>query len=107
MLHSVGFGTVWSYLGLLDGAGTENPLFTGAAATYTYERDYGALDALGVPVEQDGGSGTRDSHWDDETFDNEIMTGYIDQANYLSEMTVASLEDTGYETVWNESFFFA
>ena len=68
---------------------------------------FGALDALGVPVEGDGGSGTRDSHWDEETFDNEIMTGYINQANYLSEMTVASLEDIGYQTVWDEDFFFA
>ena len=107
MLHSVGFGTVWSYLDLLDGAGTANPLFNGAAAIYAYERDFGALDAVGVPVEGDGGSGTRDSHWDEETFDNEIMTGYIDNLNYLSEMTVASLEDTGYDTVWDESFFFA
>jgi hypothetical protein len=35
------------------------------------------------------------------------MTGYINGQNYLSEMTVASLADTGYDTVWNESFFFA
>lgn len=29
------------------------------------------------------------------------MTGYInDSGNYLSDMTIASLEDLGYETVW-------
>ncbi|MBT3927623.1 MAG: hypothetical protein HOF33_11620 [Rhodospirillaceae bacterium] len=107
MLHSVGFGTVWAYKDLVDGAGGENPLFTGAAATFTYERDFGAIDAVGVPLEQDGGAGTRDSHWDEEIFDNEIMTGYINNLNYLSEMTVASLEDTGYETVWNEEYYVA
>ena len=107
MLHSVGFGTVWSYLDLLDGAGTDNPLFNGAAATSIYEDDFGLTGTLGVPVEQDGGSGTRDSHWDEETFDNEIMTGYIDTANYLSEMTVASLEDTGYVTFWDDGFSLA
>ena len=63
MLHSVGFGSIWGFQDLLDGAGTENPLFTGAAATFTYERDFDAIDVLGVPVEQDGGPGTRDSHW--------------------------------------------
>ncbi|MDP6817773.1 MAG: leishmanolysin-related zinc metalloendopeptidase [Alphaproteobacteria bacterium] len=105
-LHSVGFGTVWSYQELIDGAGTDNPLFTGTAATFTYNRDYDAEGATGVPLEQDGGAGTRDSHWDEETFDNEIMTGYIDDTNYLSEMTVAALEDSGYETVWDEDFFF-
>ena len=107
MLHSVGFGSIWGLQDLLDGAGTDNPLFTGAAATFTYERDFDALDAVGVPVEQDGGAGTRDSHWDEETFDNEIMTGFIDSQNYLSEITVASLEDIGYQTVWDEDFFFA
>lgn len=105
MLHSVGFGTVWGYQGLLDGAGTDNPLFNGAAATAVYERDFNVTDAAGVPVEQDGGGGTRDSHWDEETFGNEIMTGYIDQSNYLSEMTVASLEDTGYQTYWDDDIF--
>lgn len=55
-----------------------------------------------MPVEQDGGPGTRDSHWDEETFGNEIMTGYINNSdNYLSDMTVASLEDLGYDTVWS------
>ena len=34
------------------------------------------------------------------------MTGFIDGQNFLSEMTVASLEDIGYETVWDEGFFF-
>ncbi len=105
MMHSIGFGTVWSYLDLLDGAGTDSPLFNGVEANIAYQRDYeDAIDA-GVPVEQDGGGGTRDSHWDEETFDNEIMTGYIDTANYLSNMTVASLDDLGYETVWNEDFY--
>ena len=34
-----------------------------------------ALEAF--PVEQDGGSGTAGSHWDEETFGNELMTGYV------------------------------
>jgi hypothetical protein len=58
-------------------------------------------DSGGVPVEQDGGPGTRDSHWDEEIFGNEIMTGYINNSdNYLSQMTVASLDDLGYDTIW-------
>jgi hypothetical protein len=31
----------------------------------------------GIPVEQDGGSGTAGSHWNGEIFGNELMTGYI------------------------------
>lgn len=101
MMHSVGFGTVWTYLDLLSGGGTDNPTFTGENATTVYEAASGVTNSDGVPVEQDGGQGTRDSHWDEETFGNEIMTGYINNSdNYLSDMTVASLEDLGYDTVW-------
>jgi hypothetical protein len=50
-----------------------------------------------IPVEQDGGSGTAGSHWDDETFGNELMTGYIDNgANYFTAMSAGSFDDLGY-----------
>ena len=55
------------------------------------------------PVETDGGSGTAGGHWDDEIFEDEIMTGFISDENYVSSMTVASLEDLGYDTVWDAS----
>ena len=102
MMHSIGFGSIWTYLDLLSGGGTDNPAFTGVNATAVYEATYGVADSGGVPVEQDGGPGTRDSHWDEEIFGNEIMTGYINNSdNYLSDMTVASLEDLAYDTVWS------
>jgi hypothetical protein len=90
MLHSMGFGSIWSYLGLVNGGS-----FTGANAV----REYNALGGVGlVPVETDGGSGTAGSHWDEETFDNELMTGYINLgSDPLSRMTVASLQDLGYQ----------
>ena len=50
-----------------------------------------------IPVEQDGGSGTAGSHWDEETFVNELLTGYLDDGrNYLTEMSIASFADLGY-----------
>jgi hypothetical protein len=97
MMHTLGFGTIWSYKGLLSGAGTDTPLFTGALASGVYGGN--------VPVEQDGGSGTRDSHWDEQTFKGELMTGYIGYtdktgawvpSDTLSFMTVESLGDLGY-----------
>jgi hypothetical protein len=94
MMHTIGFGTIWDFLNLVDGSGTTNPLFTGGNAA----SEYG--DAAGVPLEQDGGPGTVESHWDEETFTNEIMTGYINYSNSLSDMTIASLEDLGYDTTW-------
>ena len=66
-----------------------------------YEKMPGYDGVAGVAVEQDGGAGTRDSHWDDQTFGNEIMTGYINiNDNYMSDMTIASLEDLGYDTIY-------
>lgn len=30
------------------------------------------------------------------------MTGYIDRGNYLSTMTIAALEDMGYDTIFDD-----
>jgi hypothetical protein len=86
MLHSVGFGSVWSYFpGLVAGG-----LFTGTNAVNEYSGF--------IPVEQDGGSGTAGAHWDEETFGGELMTGYIGPSDmYVADMTIASLADLGYQ----------
>ncbi|MEJ2122488.1 MAG: leishmanolysin-related zinc metalloendopeptidase [Alphaproteobacteria bacterium] len=112
MMHSVGFGTIWDFLGLVDGSGTNTPTFSGYAATLTYQAEFGAEGADGVPLEDGGGSGTAESHWDEETFDAEVMTGYLNSTTSvsmdvwatdddLSDMTLASLEDLGYDTLWS------
>ena len=90
MAHSLGFGSIWSRLGLVT-----NGLFTGELAVDEYHDMGGTLS--GIPVEQDGGSGTAGSHWDEETFHNELMTGYIDAGeNYFTAMSAASFADLGY-----------
>jgi hypothetical protein len=44
-----------------------------------------------------GGSGTAGSHWDEDTFGNELMTGYINTGeNYFTKMSAASFADLGY-----------
>ena len=98
MMHTIGFGSIWNLLGLVDGSGTANPTFTGEQAMLAYDQLFDGSG--GVPLEQDGGAGTKESHWDEETFFGEIMTGYINFSNYLSDMTIASLEDLGYDTTW-------
>ncbi|MCA9835957.1 MAG: hypothetical protein KC422_03545 [Trueperaceae bacterium] len=52
-----------------------------------------------VPVEDEFGEGTQCGHWDEGVFDNELMTGFIENnaAMPLSQLTVASLEDMGYD----------
>ena len=96
MGHVIGIGTIWEDKGLLAGAGTNNPRFTGASA----KRAYGRLRGTGptaVPVENTGGAGTRDGHWRESVFKNELMSGFIaESGNPLSRLTVASLKDLGY-----------
>jgi Leishmanolysin len=96
MGHVLGIGTLWQLKGLIAGSGTNAPTFTGANAA----REYGVLTGNGaepVPVENDGGPGTREGHWDEETFRNELMSGFVSATNNpLSRMTVASLQDLGY-----------
>jgi hypothetical protein len=97
MGHVLGVGTIWSSLGLLQGAGTANPTFRGPQATAAYNQIFGT-NATGVPVENTGGGGTRDSHWRESIFRNELMTGFLGPGviNPLSRITVASMADMGY-----------
>lgn len=95
MGHSLGIGTLWQSKGLLSGAGTSNPSFVGTRA----RTEYATLGGSGnVPVENTGGAGTRDGHWRETTFKNELMTGFINSGvvNPLSRMSIASLGDLGY-----------
>ena len=93
--HALGIGTIWERRGLLLGAGTSNPTFIGPRATAEYNRIYGT-SAAGVPVENGGGTGTRDAHWRETSLETELMTGYVDKDMALSRITVASLADLGY-----------
>jgi hypothetical protein len=90
MSHSLGFGSIWDRLGLVtDGE------FTGANAVEQFHLMGGTGNIL---VEQDGGSGTAGSHWDEETYGNELMTGYLnDGENYFTGMSAASFADLGYQ----------
>ncbi len=96
MGHVIGIGTIWTYKTLLSGANGNNPKFTGTNA----KKEYGILKGTGptaVPVENIGGPGTKNSHWRESLFKNELMSGFIAAPNNpLSRMTAASLKDLGY-----------
>lgn len=99
MGHVIGSGTIWDDKGFLKGRGTENPTFEGPSAMEEYGKMRG--DGTGaptpVPVENEGGPGTRDSHWRESVFRNELLTGRIGEAgNPISLVSVGSLQDLGY-----------
>jgi hypothetical protein len=96
MGHVLGIGTIWTDKGMLSGANTNDPIFTGVNATAQYNQIFGT-NALGVPVENIGGPGTADAHWRESVLVNELMTGFLNNgANPLSRITVGSLADLGY-----------
>jgi hypothetical protein len=95
MAHVFGLGTIWQSRGLLSGATTPNPVFTGTAAREAYVLVGGPNVA--VPVEGSGGAGTANAHWRESVFRSELMTGFIlGTPNPLSRVTIGSLQDLGY-----------
>lgn len=98
MGHVLGIGTLWDLKDLLGGAGGSNPTFSGPGAMEEYRVLRGGGRRRRVPVENTGGPGTRDAHWRETVFRNELMSGFIaEPGNPLSRLTVASLGDLGYE----------
>lgn len=98
MAHVLGFGTIFDRLGLIRGAGGRDPLFTGVSALREYAALLGpGVRPRGVPLANVGGPGTRDGHWREETFADELMTGFLDLGpNPLSRVTIGAFEDLGY-----------
>jgi hypothetical protein len=99
MGHVLGYGTIWTDLGLLVGGGGSDPHLVGAQAIAAFDRSGGQGYVAGakVPVEDCCGPGTQDAHWRELVFVNELMTGFLDAgANPLSVTSTASMGDLGY-----------
>jgi hypothetical protein len=95
--HVLGLGTLWSRHTLVQGAGTADPFYTGARAQPGFVLGGGTI-LNGVPVENTGGTGTRDSHWRQSVLGDELMTGYLSgSVNPLSVITIGALMDIGYQ----------
>lgn len=94
--HSLGIGSLWSRFRLVNRANTNNPTYSGANGVREYRAAGGTLSS--VPVENQGGSGTRGAHWRETTFQTELMTGFLNGGvpNPLSRISVGSLQDMGY-----------
>ncbi len=82
---------------------TELPVFTGEEATTQHE----LLGGTGGPlVEDQYGPGTQCSHWDEETYATELMTGFTSadgSVEPLSAITIGSLQDIGYTVDMGEA----
>jgi hypothetical protein len=109
MGHVLGIGSLWqvpNFFNLINYAPTTlpcrntptfttQPTFTGASARL----EFNVLGGVGnPPIENGFTAGTKCVHWDENFFNNELMTGFLDSgSNPLSRMTVGSLRDLGYQ----------
>lgn len=94
--HVIGIGTLWDDNGVyVDGSGQ----YTGQFGLAAYQEEFDPA-ATFVPVELDGGPGTANAHWDESGFfTDEIMSGFLSGSNFLSNTTIESLRDIGFDTL--------
>jgi subtilisin-like proprotein convertase family protein len=108
MAHVLGFGTLWSDMSLIVGAGTVNPTFVGANAMREYAVLTSRMTPEPVPVENTGGPGTRDGHWRESVFGHELLTGFLSGANRpISRVSIGAFEDMGYQVDYDAADAFS
>ncbi|CAM9289939.1 unnamed protein product, partial [Scytosiphon promiscuus] len=96
MGHVIGVGTLWGECSECDEA--NDPEWKCPLAAQVYNDLAGnAADSPADIIELDGGEGTGCGHFSEETFEDELMTGYVNAGSMpLSKITTASLADRGY-----------
>lgn len=100
VLHALGFGTLWEERDLIERSDPAMPRFTGQNAVSAYQEAYpdlAASDALsfqGVPLNPD------ERHWA-EQFYGDLLLPSVGEKSKMSSLSVASLEDLGFETIFD------
>ncbi|MDJ0896175.1 MAG: leishmanolysin-related zinc metalloendopeptidase [Alphaproteobacteria bacterium] len=98
MGHVLGIGSLWRRHGLVRELGVANPVFVGLAAATEWGRLIDADGPVAVPVANMGGGGSAGVHWREGILRNELMTPSLNGGeNPISSVTIASLQDMGYE----------
>jgi hypothetical protein len=95
-MFSSGIGTLWNTKGV-----TSSPsvpcAYTGTNANLRYKEIRGTCKSF-VPLEQSTGNAASDcNYWSELCLKDELMTPSVTNKNYISNITVGSLEDLGYE----------
>ncbi|MEJ6395151.1 leishmanolysin-related zinc metalloendopeptidase [Gymnodinialimonas sp. 2305UL16-5] len=104
MAHVLGFGTLWDSFSLISGSGSMNPEFIGTSAVREYRTLAGTDAPRGVPIANTGGPGTREGHWRELVFGDELLTGFLSGIDRpLSRLSLASFEDMGYGVDYNRA----
>jgi hypothetical protein len=96
--HVVGIGTLWEANDLID---PDNSVYNADTnAGEIYGELLGREGSEDVPLTSGEGPGSDNGHWREEVFGNELMSHESEGPGIsqpLSELTIASLEDIGWE----------
>lgn len=98
-MHVMGFGSLWNYG--FNPLAANSGQYTGTAGLTAYNQTTGLSNTY-IPVETSGGSGTANAHWSEAALGNELMTGYVNNDNYMSKYSVMSLADLGYNISYKD-----
>jgi hypothetical protein len=80
------------------------PVFTTPRVTKFAQDHYGCSSLTGLEMENGGGQGTANSHWEARLMNNDIMTGYADLYLIISNATLAIFRDMGwYRVNWGQA----
>lgn len=104
--HALGLGSGDVYQSLVVNPSSDGNVldtyFSGEYAKAMFDVVGGtAYIGMKVPIENTMSVGSRNSHWRESIFDNELMTPIInDDSNPLSLVTIGGMRDLGYGVNW-------
>lgn len=105
MGHVLGIGSLWVQNGLTNSYTRPCPYKEDTAASREYRALSGCSGA--IPVEMDTGrQGSDCGHFSERCFRSEIMTSAAGSTLPFSRLTIAGLEDLGYEVNYEEADFY-
>jgi Leishmanolysin len=90
--HALGFGILWNNKGLVRRVTNTTCTYTGKIATAEFTTLTGCTQ---IP--------NTCGHWDEYCMGREIMTSVVDVTNVISRVTIASMEDLGYEVNYGDA----
>jgi len=100
LLHVMGFSDFFfSQKGLSKEItlGNKRMMAITSPKVLAYAKEYFGCDSIqGVPLENGGGGGSRNSHWEKTLFPSEVMNPQVAYPATISEFTIKLLEDMGW-----------
>lgn len=110
MVHALGLGDPEFDSDLIrtDQDGTYRFIGQNARLSYAtdhadfFERDDRGQEGVPLDAGLTSNGDLAYSHWSEAYFESEIMSGETTRGSYLSNMTIAALEDMGYDTIFDD-----